>query len=52
MALSGASREVLRVGDTIEQMLVHVMHAFNRNDVTELTNVAGSSGRSTACSRM
>lgn len=39
MALSGASREVLRVGDAIEQMLVHVMHAFNRNDVAELAAI-------------
>jgi len=39
IALSGATREVLRVGDIIEAMLIKVMNAFNGNDLTELKDV-------------
>ncbi|WEZ83498.1 Na/Pi cotransporter family protein [Rhizobium sp. 32-5/1] len=40
IALSGATREVLRVGDIIEAMLIKVMNAFNSNDLSELKDVA------------
>ena len=40
IALSGATREVLRVGDLIEAMLIQVMNAFNDNDLSELKEVA------------
>ncbi len=40
IALSGATREVLRVGDIIEAMLIKVMNAFNGNDLTELRDIA------------
>lgn len=39
MALSGATREVLRVGDLIEAMLIHASNAFSNNDVSELRNI-------------
>ncbi|OJF91086.1 Na/Pi cotransporter family protein [Pararhizobium antarcticum] len=39
IALSGATREVLRVGDIIEAMLIKVMDAFNANDLGELKDV-------------
>ncbi|MDQ0320418.1 phosphate:Na+ symporter [Pararhizobium capsulatum DSM 1112] len=39
IALSGATREVLRVGDLIESMLIHTMDAFNRNDLDQLRDI-------------
>ncbi len=39
IALSGATREVLRVGDLIEGMLIATMTAFNRNDLAPLKGV-------------
>jgi phosphate:Na+ symporter len=39
IALSGATREVLRVGDVIEAMLIKSMNAFNGNDLTELKDI-------------
>lgn len=39
IALSGATREVLRVGDLIEAMLIGTMNAFNRNDLVELRDI-------------
>jgi phosphate:Na+ symporter len=39
MALSGATREVLRVGDLIEAMLMRTSAAFNRNDLGELHDI-------------
>jgi phosphate:Na+ symporter len=39
IALSGATREVLRVGDLIETMLIATMNAFNHNDLKELEDV-------------
>ena len=39
IALSGATREVLRVGDLIEAMLIGTMNAFERNDLSELRDV-------------
>ncbi|OHV71849.1 Na/Pi cotransporter family protein [Ensifer sp. LCM 4579] len=40
MALSGATREVLRVGDLIESMLMRASTAFKNNDLSELNDVA------------
>lgn len=40
VALSGATREVLRVGDIIEAMLMKTMHAFETNDSNELKGVS------------
>ncbi len=40
IALSGATREVLRVGDLIERMLIASMNAFHHNDLKELRDVA------------
>lgn len=39
VALSGATREVLRVGDLIEAMLIHTMKAFEENNLTELSRI-------------
>jgi phosphate:Na+ symporter len=39
MALSGATREVLRVGDLIEVMLMRASEAFSKNDVNELGDI-------------
>ncbi|AUX76324.1 Na/Pi cotransporter family protein [Sinorhizobium fredii] len=39
MALSGATREVLRVGDVIEGMLLRASAAFNKNDLGELGDI-------------
>ncbi|AFL52230.1 phosphate:Na+ symporter [Sinorhizobium fredii] len=39
MALSGATREVLRVGDLIEAMLIRASSAFNKNDLSELGDI-------------
>lgn len=39
VALSGASREVLRVGDLIETMLIHTMKAFEENNLAELDKI-------------
>ncbi|MCD2182214.1 Na/Pi cotransporter family protein [Rhizobium sp. TRM96647] len=39
VALSGATREVLRVGDLIEAMLIHTMKAFEENNLTELGRI-------------
>ncbi|APG91031.1 Na+/Pi-cotransporter [Sinorhizobium americanum] len=39
MALSGATREVLRVGDVIEGMLLRASAAFNKNDMSELGDI-------------
>ncbi|MDX3924898.1 MAG: Na/Pi cotransporter family protein [Shinella sp.] len=39
VALSGATREVLRVGDLIESMLIRTMQAFNTNDLNELRDI-------------
>jgi phosphate:Na+ symporter len=39
IALSGATREVLRVGDLIETMLIATMNAFDRNDLKELGDI-------------
>ena len=39
IALSGATREVLRVGDLIETMLIHTMDAFNSNNLDPLRDV-------------
>ncbi|QRM55527.1 Na/Pi cotransporter family protein [Sinorhizobium sp. BG8] len=39
VALAGATREVLRVGDLIESMLVRTMKAFTSNDLKELKDV-------------
>lgn len=40
MALSGAAREVLRVGDIIESMLIKTMHAFDRNNLTDIHDIS------------
>lgn len=40
VALSGATREVLRVGDLIETMLIHTMKAFEDNNLSELGKIA------------
>jgi phosphate:Na+ symporter len=40
VALSGATREVLRVGDLIETMLIQTMRAFNGNNLVALKDVA------------
>ncbi|WP_428428687.1 Na/Pi cotransporter family protein [Pararhizobium sp.] len=39
IALSGATREVLRVGDLIEKMLIAAMTAFNSNDRIQLQDI-------------
>jgi phosphate:Na+ symporter len=39
MALSGATREVLRVGDLIEAMLIRTSNAFDTSDVNELREI-------------
>lgn len=39
VALSGAAREVLRVGDVIEAMLIHTMKAFEENNLAELAKI-------------
>ncbi len=39
MALSGATREVLRVGDLIEMMLIRAQTAFNNNELSEIRDV-------------
>jgi len=39
IALSGATREALRVGDLIETMLIGTMNAFDRNDLKELKDI-------------
>lgn len=39
MALSGATREVLRVGDLIEAMLIRASDAFNKSDLSELRDI-------------
>lgn len=39
VALSGATREVLRVGDIIESMLIRTMRAFEGNDTGPLKDV-------------
>jgi phosphate:Na+ symporter len=39
VALSGATREVLRVGDLIEAMLIRTMRAFNDNNLTPLKDI-------------
>lgn len=39
MALSGATREVLRVGDLIEMMLIRAQTAFNNNELSEIREV-------------
>lgn len=39
VALSGAAREVLRVGDIIETMLLKTMHAFESNDLNEMKGI-------------
>ncbi|MCK3777587.1 Na/Pi cotransporter family protein [Ensifer sesbaniae] len=40
MALSGATREVLRVGDLVEMMLMRAAAAFENNDLSEIRDVA------------
>jgi phosphate:Na+ symporter len=40
MALSGATREVLRVGDLVEIMLMRAAAAFENNDLSEIRDVA------------
>ena len=40
IALSGATREVLRVDDLIERMLIASMNAFHHNNLEELRDVA------------
>lgn len=40
MALSGATREVLRVGDAIEAMLIRASAAFKNSDLSELDDIA------------
>jgi phosphate:Na+ symporter len=39
VALSGATREVLRVGDLIESMLIRTMRAFDGNDLAPLKDI-------------
>ncbi|MEI2301057.1 Na/Pi cotransporter family protein [Ensifer sp. MJa1] len=39
MALSGATREVLRVGDLVETMLMRAANAFNNNDLSEIRDI-------------
>ncbi len=39
VALSGATREVLRVGDLIESMLIRTMRAFNDNNLAPLNDI-------------
>jgi phosphate:Na+ symporter len=39
VALSGATREVLRVGDLIESMLIRSMRAFNDNNLSPLKEI-------------
>ncbi|WDZ78281.1 Na/Pi cotransporter family protein [Ensifer adhaerens] len=40
MALSGATREVLRVGDLVETMLMRAANAFENNDLSEIRDIA------------
>ncbi|WP_429820809.1 Na/Pi cotransporter family protein [Ensifer sp. B1-9] len=40
MALSGATREVLRVGDLVERMLMRAATAFENNDLSEIRDIA------------
>ncbi|WVT74795.1 Na/Pi cotransporter family protein [Sinorhizobium chiapasense] len=40
MALSGATREVLRVGDLVEMMLMRAATAFENNDLSEIRDIA------------
>lgn len=39
VALSGATREVLRVGDLIESMLIRTMRAFNDNNLAPMKDI-------------
>jgi len=39
VALSGATREVLRVGDLIEAMLIRTMRAFNDNNLAPMKDI-------------
>ncbi|HEV7305165.1 Na/Pi cotransporter family protein [Ensifer sp.] len=39
MALSGATREVLRVGDLVEMMLMRAANAFNNNDLSDIRDI-------------
>ncbi|CAN7459189.1 MULTISPECIES: Na/Pi cotransporter family protein [Ensifer] len=39
MALSGATREVLRVGDLVEAMLMRAANAFNNNDLSDIRDI-------------
>jgi len=39
VALSGATREVLRVGDLIEAMLIRTMRAFNDNNLAPMADI-------------
>jgi phosphate:Na+ symporter len=45
MALANATREVLRVGDTIERMLIRTENAFKRDDIAPLAEIAGLESR-------
>lgn len=40
VALASASREVLGVGDVVEQMLLRIAEAFRRNDTAALTDIS------------
>lgn len=40
LALAGASREVLAIGDTVERMLDRTRHAFHENEPAALSEVA------------
>ncbi|MEI3855062.1 MULTISPECIES: Na/Pi cotransporter family protein [Sinorhizobium/Ensifer group] len=40
MALSGATREVLRVGDLVEMMLMRAANAFENNDLSGIRDIA------------
>lgn len=40
MALSGATREVLRVGDLVEMMLMRAANAFENNDLSDIRDIA------------
>ncbi|MBK5567873.1 Na/Pi cotransporter family protein [Ensifer sp. 2YAB10] len=39
MALSGATREVLRVGDLVEMMLMRAASAFENNDLSDIRDI-------------
>lgn len=41
VALASATRETLGVGDLVEQMLIRVSDAFERNDLSKITEVVG-----------